>query len=322
MSDELIESIFNQLKKVSSFKVVVFTGGETTLQKEKLVKGLNLARDNGWSTRVVTNAWWATSKEEAEKFVKELVAEGLNEINTSFDDYHAKFVSIDNIVHFVEATFSNNIKPVISTIIDNYSKYTSKYIQNYMAEKLGISSNEISKKILFMENTPSLNGRGANLKNDVNRIPINLTIDDVKTRKGCTEVGRSISFHPDGNVKVCCGHASMDVSDLTVGNLYSESLAVILNRVQSNIVFWLIHTLGPKGILKKLGVTTEHSTICDACQDLLVNYRKAMLNYVLNHKNELLLNEVILTDNKRREIDSYRMLIKQQKDKQQCQNQN
>jgi MoaA/NifB/PqqE/SkfB family radical SAM enzyme len=301
------------MKKVPTFKVVVFTGGETTLQKEKLVKGLNIARDNGWSSRVVTNAWWATSREKADAFVKELVAEGLNEINTSFDDYHAKFNSIDNIVHFAEAALNNNIKPVIATIIDNYSKYNSKYIQSYMAEKLKIDLNEINKTILFIESKPSLNGRGADLKNDVNRIPAYLMSDELKIRRGCAEVGRAISFHPDGSVKVCCGHASMEIPDLSVGDLYSESLASILGRIRSNIVFWLIHTLGPRGMLEKLGVNGEYLSPCDACHDLLIKHRKEMLEYVINHKNELLLNDVLLTDSKRRELNSYKIMFQTQK---------
>ncbi|MCL1977215.1 MAG: radical SAM protein [Candidatus Bathyarchaeota archaeon] len=309
MADELMDSIFEQMKKVPSFKVVVFTGGETTLQKEKLIKGLNIAHNSGWSTRVVTNAWWATSKEKADEFIKELVAEGLNEINTSFDDYHAKFNSIDNIVHFVEASLNNNIKPVIATITDNYSKYNSKYIQAYMAKSLNIDLNELNKKIFFMESKPSPNGRGANLKNDVNRMPAYLADDELKIRKGCTEVGRAISFHPDGSIKVCCGHASMEIQDLSVGNLYSESLEVILGRVRSNLVFWLIHTLGPKCLLEKLGVNKEYLSPCDACYDLLINHRKEMLEYVIKHKNELLLNEVILTDNKRRELNNYKTII-------------
>ncbi|MCL1976882.1 MAG: radical SAM protein [Candidatus Bathyarchaeota archaeon] len=314
MSDELMESIFEQIKKVPSFKVVVFTGGETTLQKEKLIKGLNISRGNGLLPRVVTNAWWATTKDAADKFVKELVVAGLNEINTSFDDYHAQFMSIDNIVHFAEAALNNGIKPAISTVIDNYSKYNSKYIQAYMAEKLNISPSEINKKIFFMESKPSFNGRGANLKNDVDRIPTCSSRDEAKIGRGCSEVGRAISFHPDGTIKICCGHASRDVPDLSVGDLYSESLETILGKIRSNIVFWLIHTLGPSGMLEKLAVAKgNYFSPCDACYDLLVNYRKEMLEYVINHKDELLLNDVLLTDNKRRELSIYKTMVMPQK---------
>ena len=314
MSDELLVSIFEQIKKIPSFKVVVFTGGETTLEKEKLIKGLNFARENGLSSRVVTNAWWATTKDDADKFVKELVLAGLNEINTSFDDYHAQFISIDNIVRFVEASLNNNITPAVATVIDNYSKYNSKYIRAYMAEKLNISPSELSKKMFFMESKPSFNGRGANFKSDVNRIPTCSVMDEAKIGRGCSEVGRAISFHPDGTIKICCGHASRDVPDLNVGNLYSDSLETILGKIQSNIVFWLIYTLGPSGMLEKLGVTKEnYFSPCDACYDLLVNHRKEMLDYVISHKDELLLNDVLLTDNKRRELNSYKTLVRPQK---------
>jgi hypothetical protein len=73
-------------------------------------------------------------------------------------------------------------------------------------------------------------------------------------------------------------------------------------------------------MLEKLGVNKDYLSPCDACQDLLVNHRKELLDYVISHKNELLLNEVILTDNKRRELNSYKPILKQQKIDPLCQN--
>jgi Predicted Fe-S oxidoreductases len=312
MPDQLMESIFEQLKKVQTIKVVVFTGGETTLQKEKLLKGLNLARDCGFSSRVVTNAWWATSKENADQFVKELVDAGLSEINTSFDDYHAKFNSINNIVNFVEASLNNGITPVVSTIVDNYSKYTSKSIQEYLAQNLSVSETKIAKKVFFLEDKPTSSGRGINLKKDVSRISSS-ALDNSKICKCCNDIGRTLAFHPDGNVKVCCGHASMELPDLNIGNLYTDNLAAILKKSESNLVFWWIHTLGTKGILERLGVTGEYTSICDACRELFLNHRKEMLDYIKNHHDDILLNDILLTDNKRRELNSIKASIKQSK---------
>src|SRR4030095_3216597 len=88
--------------------------------------------------------------------------------------------------------------------------------------------------------------------------------------------------------------------DLTVGNLLEESLADVLQRGQTNLVYWWIHMLGPKKILERLGVKGSYSHICHACHVLLSEHREEMLEYIAANKDDILLNDVLLSDNVKR----------------------
>jgi hypothetical protein len=115
------------------------------------------------------------------------------------------------------------------------------------------------------------------------------------------EIGKTIAIHPDGSVHVCCGHAPFDVDDLNAGNIKTESLSSILNRMQRNLMYWWIHMQGPKKILDEvIGRNDEHSSICDACVVMFKKHRDAVYGYLDANRDEVFLNGVLLSDNVRR----------------------
>ena len=90
---------------IPSIEITVFTGEELTL---KLLKeGIKYATDSGFIVRLVTNAWWASSREKALTFLKEL---GLKELNVSYDDFHSAFIQGRNIVNTVKAALRPRVK--------------------------------------------------------------------------------------------------------------------------------------------------------------------------------------------------------------------
>lgn len=92
LSDELIKKAIDQAYYIPSIRVVAFTGGEVTLYPEKLKMAIAYAHSKGFITRIVTNAWWANTQETAQKWCIELVNCGLDEINISYDDFHAEYL--------------------------------------------------------------------------------------------------------------------------------------------------------------------------------------------------------------------------------------
>src|SRR5579883_3034626 len=79
MKPEVFDSFFAQIRSVPSARILVFTGGETTLRLPQLLRGLTLAREAGLRTRVVSNAWWAKSEDEALTYLRRLKDHGLDE---------------------------------------------------------------------------------------------------------------------------------------------------------------------------------------------------------------------------------------------------
>ena len=93
---ELIDSAA-YICKDKEFKVS-FTGGEPFLDFEDLLESARRAKKNkANSISCITNAYWATSYEEALKKLEEVKDAGINNIAYSYDEFHKEFVSIDHI---------------------------------------------------------------------------------------------------------------------------------------------------------------------------------------------------------------------------------
>jgi hypothetical protein len=59
-----------------------FCRAELTLYPELLQAGISLAHEKGFVTRLVTNAWWAKTPEQAHDFAQNLRTAGLDELNS------------------------------------------------------------------------------------------------------------------------------------------------------------------------------------------------------------------------------------------------
>lgn len=91
MEDAVFKKVADSL---SSYKipVMVFSGGESTMDFERLVSSVRyLRKEAGYSGKVIvqTNAHWATSEERAEKVLLELKDAGVDSLDIpSMDKYH------------------------------------------------------------------------------------------------------------------------------------------------------------------------------------------------------------------------------------------
>lgn len=88
------------------FANVIFTGGEATVRWDDLLTSISHATQKGLKTRLVTNAWWATSAAESARRVNLLVDAGLNELNFSTGDEHVRFIPLDNVARALVASVS------------------------------------------------------------------------------------------------------------------------------------------------------------------------------------------------------------------------
>lgn len=124
----VLDRSLDSAKELGTIGVVVFTGGEPTLHMADLEYGIRKSHEMGLLTRVVTNAYWARSKDSASSMVSRLKEAGLDEINTSYDYYHAEFMPVENVYRFVEASLAQNLRVAVATIVDNWSKHSSKSV--------------------------------------------------------------------------------------------------------------------------------------------------------------------------------------------------
>lgn len=97
-----------------SLKVLVITGGECMIYRKNVEKIIFYATKIGLSTRIVTNAFWATSYKIAMDIVKRLVDCGLKEINFSTGDEHQKSVPLRNVRNASVASARLGLVPIIN----------------------------------------------------------------------------------------------------------------------------------------------------------------------------------------------------------------
>lgn len=278
----LMKKAIEQAYVVSTIRCIVFTGGESTLYLEQLKEGIAHASKMGFVTRLVSNAWWAKTLNNAIAFLGDLVKCGLNELNISYDDFHSpyleQFGGENNICNAVKAATELGLTIIFGALIYKNAKVTNEYLRYLLSEK-GIKGD-----IQYLEGFISPFGRAKEKLSSDYIIPY----DDKTTYGACKEVGSTMLLLPEGNVLACCGHAVFSETQklLLVDNISSNiQLWQIVERIQRNVLYWWFHLEGPSSVLKEIGIETKVNNICELCQCLAANWDK--LNSLGNKKVEI-----------------------------------
>ena len=82
-----IKDILRQAREHNSIKSIYFEGGEPFLYYPILLKGIQLAKELGFETGIVSNGYWATTQKDALEWLRPFVGI-LDSISVSSDLYH------------------------------------------------------------------------------------------------------------------------------------------------------------------------------------------------------------------------------------------
>jgi len=283
ITNELLKLTIEQAYFIPSIRTIIFTGGETTLFPNLLKNGLIYAQRKGFKTRMVTNAWWAASIDKTKKFLETLVKCGLNEINISYDDFHApyleKFGGIQNIINVIKVAKNIGLDVLIGLGLISKSKITSAYLRQKLIEY------GINDEIRILEDYVFPLGRARE------SLPNNIFIPDPQLEKmnGCEDAGRTLAIMPNGDVLFCCGHIiATEASKIaTIGNLnHGDTLSELIDRMQRNILYWLLYFKGPSWIIKKIRQEKKIYRHCEGCYYLATEY-KDKLHVIAHNKEEI-----------------------------------
>ena len=102
-STRQIEDVLRQASEIPTVKRVYFEGGEPFLFYPVLVKGVETARRMGFEVGIVSNAYWATNKEDATSWLEPLARLGLADLSMSTDEYHGDKEEAENVQRAFEA---------------------------------------------------------------------------------------------------------------------------------------------------------------------------------------------------------------------------
>lgn len=82
-----LEDVINQAEQVGTVSSIYFEGGEPFLFYPVLVKAIGSAIERGFKVGIVSNGYWATTKEDAREWLKPLAGQ-LEDLSVSSDLFH------------------------------------------------------------------------------------------------------------------------------------------------------------------------------------------------------------------------------------------
>ena len=233
---------------------------------EKVKYAIQLAKEFGLITRIVTNGFWASSYKKAKAILEDLKGSNLNEINFSTGDDHSKWIPLRNVRNAAVAAARLGFIPIIN--IETHDNSSPKILQFF--------GKDIAFMKLVKEKKISLE-RGAWMRFDKNStISHKKCIPSIRFEP-CSSLSSMIPINPYGEVLACCGLPCEHIPYLRLGHFDTEPIKIkYLSAFNDLIKIWLF-TDGPAKILKfihdKQGISFSHPAghICDYCRTLFSN---------------------------------------------------
>jgi len=257
----------DQATDLSTLRMISFTGGEPFLQPDLLREAVSYAVDRGFKTEVVTNCFWADSKETAETQLSSLARAGLDVINLSADDFHQEFIPFSYVKSGYEAAKSLGLKITILCTVARSSRLTAEKIVSLLGDRkiqiVGENTAPSVKGYAMAVETPFIPvGRGS-------QIPREEWAFSRYTAGPCSHVLRDIAIDPSGRVLPCCSAAGT-IEALTLGDARREHLSRIIERGRERNALNVLAVRGPQELLERGEEAVEdYVNKCHLCYEVL-----------------------------------------------------
>ena len=294
-----LNDMLSYIDKISenfpSIKVVVFSGGECTSLKDDLLKAILHSKKKGLKTRVVTNAFWATSYEKSYEFLNKLKQYGLDEINYSTGDDHQEWVPYENIINACLAA-----RKIGFNVLVNIESHPNSSFNSSVFEKDERISKYLGKDVLDSNSIKVMQGIWMPVDEDAKQKRVH--IKAVPQYKPCESLFQTLAVIPNGDIYCCCGLTCLKNPFLKIGNVYRSSKQdLILNQFDDLLKIWM-HTEGPYKVLEflyrndslKLSQIDYSMHICEVCHIIFSN-----INHLSNIRESIsqILPNIILKYN-------------------------
>jgi hypothetical protein len=243
-----LSTMLNAIEEAShlNFGNVVFTGGEPTLRWDDLLTAISFAERLNLKTRIVSNAWWAKSVEQARSRIKTLQAAGLNEINFSTGDEHARFVPIENVASAAFASIGLGLAPhVMVELRENRSVTAKTLLATHPLSTL--PPDQLGK--LSISESPWMPLEPTQI--EVYPPGVAITKNNVGGCEGCDSVLQTYVLQANGHIGSCCGLGMRNLRELQSGlyHLQENNLEHAISTSEADFVKVGIRYFGPERLL-------------------------------------------------------------------------
>jgi MoaA/NifB/PqqE/SkfB family radical SAM enzyme len=217
---------------------ISLTGGEPFYNIPLLKQVTEYAGSLGFIVSVVTNAYWAETKEKALKVLSGLDA--VNMVSVSTDLYHQVSIPFTYVKNAIYAC--KKLDRIYNVAVATESEQDEQYLK-LIDDILEITEKEnIQTAFIVPVGRAALHAD----KDKFNEL-------SEPTSSACSMASFPILF-PNGDVIACIGPPIVlpAYTPLYLGNLRKESLEEILARAESNLILHAIRTFGPKMLVDLL----------------------------------------------------------------------
>jgi len=295
LSKEQVLKTIEQAAVLDTIELVVFTGGEPLLCPGTLRAGIEAAARGGYKTRLVSSAFWARTKGQAERVLSPLAASGLCELVCSLDDSHVQFVPHAYVQHAFHAAQTLGVDFAVNVCIEPGSRID----RNFVEETLGLPAGQ--DEVQIQESWINTTGRA--------RSSTSPEWQQKRARSPevllgpCRHVLRGPTVTAEGELLPCCGTIAPP-KGLVVGQIARGHLLDLVSAAYDDpLLKWLAFE-GPAAVLEAAATADGHPFSaeqldgdCNAC-DVLFGDAKLLLRaralargsrHSLLHAQELLL---------------------------------
>jgi len=98
-----VQELLEEAKKLSTVEWAWFEGGEPFLYYPVMIEGIKEAKKLGFKVGVLSNAYWATSLEDALQWLRPLAELGIADLGLSSDYYHGEDMMAERVKNGVSA---------------------------------------------------------------------------------------------------------------------------------------------------------------------------------------------------------------------------
>ncbi|HEV2373498.1 MAG TPA: radical SAM protein [Streptosporangiaceae bacterium] len=263
---------------------VVFAGGEPTLLGDQLLDAVAHVASLGIRTRLVTNAGWAPTLEQARAYVNVLREAGLDEINFSADDFHLPFIPLDNVINAWRACKGAGFESVVIALASGpRSKITPATMMAALGEEVAVTYDDDGymntfpppaadgTNYLIANNYIYRIGRGRGLRQSYARFPD----DSRKLDQPCPWAVRTAALSAKNHLVACCGIEAEGNEVLDFGRRADHDITSLVAKANDDPLLLAIATLGPSHLMKRaqqfdpsLEFRPQYTAICEICEDV------------------------------------------------------
>ncbi len=237
-----VRNVLEQASEMGTVKWIYFEGGEPFLYYALMLEGVRLSRHKGFKVGIVTNAYWATSVEDAELWLRPLCEHGISDLSISNDAFHQGEETPNTARMALEAARKLGL-PADSICIEKPIAVASAEDSDTKGEPV------VGGDVLFK-------GRAA--EKLVEGLPRRPSTEFTSCpHEELVHPGR---VHVDcyGNVQLCQG--------VSIGNLWETSLSEIFKsyRAEEHPICGPLVEGGPQLLARKYGIVQDKTHV-DAC---------------------------------------------------------